>query len=76
MISLPVTDESHIAEARRGAVAIAQQQGLDEEGAGRVALIVTELATNLIKHGGGGEILAGPFEDADRTGVEVIALDQ
>jgi anti-sigma regulatory factor (Ser/Thr protein kinase) len=76
MISLPVTDESHIAEARREAAAIGRQQGFDDGGAGRVALVVTELATNLIKHGGGGEILAGPFEESDRTGVEVIALDR
>jgi anti-sigma regulatory factor (Ser/Thr protein kinase) len=76
MISLPVTDESQVAEARRGAAAIAQQQGFDEGSVGRAALVATELATNLIKHGGGGEILAGPFEETDRTGVEIIALDR
>jgi anti-sigma regulatory factor (Ser/Thr protein kinase) len=76
MISLPVTDHSQIAEARREAEAVAGQQGFDETDRGRVALVTTELATNLIKHGGGGEILAGPFEEDGRAGLDVIALDR
>ncbi len=76
MISLPLVDESQVAEARRGGVLIAQQQGFGEVDVGRVALVITELATNLIKHAGGGEILVGPFDQDGAAGVEIIALDK
>ena len=42
----------------------------------RVALVATELATNLIKHGSGGEILVGTYQDGDGSGIEIIALDK
>jgi anti-sigma regulatory factor (Ser/Thr protein kinase) len=76
MISLPVTEESQIAEARRTSTTIAGHHGFNEGQAGRVALVTTELATNLVKHAGGGEILIGSFQQGDESGVQVIALDQ
>jgi len=42
---------------------------------GQLALVVTELATNLLKHGSGGHILATTFDDQDGSGIEVLALD-
>ena len=76
MRSIAVREESQVAEARRGAVAIAQSLGFGEEDAGRVAIVATELATNLIKHGTGGELLVGAFEDRTGHGVECLALDK
>lgn len=76
MISAPVADESQVAEARREAMAIARRQGFDETDVGRVALVATELATNLVKHGGGGEILAGSYGEEPGSGVELVALDR
>jgi anti-sigma regulatory factor (Ser/Thr protein kinase) len=76
MIALAITESSQVAEARREATLIAQQNGFDGGDAGRVALVTTELATNLIKHGGGGEIIIGTFQDAEGGGVEVLALDR
>jgi anti-sigma regulatory factor (Ser/Thr protein kinase) len=77
MISLAITDGSQIADARRAAGDVARDIGLDEQGQGRVAIVVTELATNLVKHGGGGQILVGSFEqDGGGLGVEVTAIDK
>jgi len=76
MISLAVHDQSQVAEARREAIQIAARQGFSDSDAGRIALVVTELATNLLKHGSGGELLAGTFDDMDGVGVELIALDK
>lgn len=70
----PVTEQSHPGEARRWALRLAV--GLDEEDAGRVALVVTELAHNLIKHAGGGELLLRPLFAPDRAGFEILALDK
>jgi anti-sigma regulatory factor (Ser/Thr protein kinase) len=76
MIAVATTDASQVAEARREATTIAQQNGFGFDDAGRVALVATELATNLIKHGGGGEILLGAYEDCGRSGIELLALDR
>jgi anti-sigma regulatory factor (Ser/Thr protein kinase) len=76
MISVAVQDQSQVSETRRRATEIAQRHDFGEVDAGRVALVATELASNVIKHGGGGEILLGTFEDADETGIELIALDK
>jgi anti-sigma regulatory factor (Ser/Thr protein kinase) len=68
-----VPDASHIGEARRAVGALSARLGLDEEAAGRVALVATELATNLAKHGGGGQLLARAIGNG--TGVELLAID-
>jgi anti-sigma regulatory factor (Ser/Thr protein kinase) len=76
MISVVVNDQSQVAEARREMTAIARQHGFNEVDVGRVALVATELATNLIKHARGGEILVGPDEGAGKSGIQALALDK
>jgi anti-sigma regulatory factor (Ser/Thr protein kinase) len=71
-----VADRSQIAGARRTVVELATGLGLDESGRGRVGLIVTELATNLVKHAREGMLLARAFDDADGAGVEIMAIDK
>jgi anti-sigma regulatory factor (Ser/Thr protein kinase) len=56
-LSLPVTEVSQVAQARRRATALASRLGFNETHVGNVALVVTEAATNLVKHATGGEIL-------------------
>jgi anti-sigma regulatory factor (Ser/Thr protein kinase) len=67
-------DASCIGEARRHAAMLAGNCALDETAAGRLAIIVTELGTNLFRHAKGGRLLltcsANPAE------VEVIAMDR
>ena len=76
MLSVPVTEASQVAEARRRATGVAQALGFDETAVGRVAIVATELATNLVKYATGGEMLIGTFEDETGTGVEILALDR
>lgn len=71
-----VNDPSAAAEARRRATALAVAQGFDEADVGRVAIVVTEAATNLIKHAGGGEILGRAFGTGARVALEILALDR
>jgi anti-sigma regulatory factor (Ser/Thr protein kinase) len=78
-IGVPVSDPSLVAEARRQAQALARQAGFDEVRAGKLALVVTEAATNILKHAGQGEILLrllSPAGGAAAEGVEVLALDK
>ncbi len=74
--SLPVRDPSHSGEARRTATRLVSEAGFDETETGNVSIIVTELATNLLKHATGGEILLRPIAHGAALGVELIALDR
>jgi anti-sigma regulatory factor (Ser/Thr protein kinase) len=56
-LCLAITQSSHGAQARRLALQVAQGLGFDETGRGKVALVVTEVATNLIKHATHGQLL-------------------
>ncbi|WP_348645325.1 ATP-binding protein [Methylobacterium sp. BTF04] len=71
-----MTEASQVAEVRRRATSIATNLGFDETANGRVAIVATELATNLVKYGTSGEILVGTFEDDTGTGVELVSLDR
>lgn len=76
MQAQPIVDVTHIAEARRAAVDAAKSFGFDETTTGRVAIVATELATNVLRHGGGGELLISTYEDPSGAGVQVISLDK
>jgi len=76
MISIKIADPSEVAEARRRATQIAEESGFAPADAGRAALVATELATNLVKHAGGGEMLLGAYEEPADKGIEIIALDR
>ena len=76
MQSLIVTESSQVAQARRAVTALAMRQGLNEEDAGRAALVAMEICSNLVKHGGGGELIVQPLEHGDDRGIGLIALDK
>jgi anti-sigma regulatory factor (Ser/Thr protein kinase) len=74
--SLAITEASQIAEARRVAAELARAIHFSESQTGRVTLVVTEAATNLIKHAGRGQLLLRILERGGRMGLEILALDQ
>lgn len=77
MITVEVRDSSQVAEARRSATRVATTCGASDTEAGRTALIATELATNLLKHGGGGELIISSYENpSGDSGIQLIALDK
>ncbi len=69
-------DQSDIGECRRIANRLAQLHGFDEEGVGKISIVVTELATNLVRHGGGGEVLLQVLDDEITPQFEVMAIDR
>ena len=72
--AFPIEDASQVAAARRAAQGLAERLGYSESRAGQVALIVTELGTNLAKHARGGQLLLRATEDAEA--IEILALDR
>ena len=71
-----VGERSQSGDARRAALHLARQVGLDETDTGRVGLIVTEAATNLVKHARDGEIVLGGGRTGSRGTVRILAIDQ
>jgi anti-sigma regulatory factor (Ser/Thr protein kinase) len=74
--AIAVNEASGIATARRCAVEMGRLAGLGETAAGRLAIVVTEAATNLVKHGAGGEILLRRIVADPVAGIEVLSLDR
>ena len=70
----PMDDASRVGEARRHAAELAHDCGLGEVEAGRLALIVTELGTNLVRHADKGRLLLSAR--VARGEVEVVAIDE
>jgi anti-sigma regulatory factor (Ser/Thr protein kinase) len=71
--AIPMGDASRVGEARRHAAQLAQTCELDETEAGRLAIVVTELGNNLVRHAHGGRLLLAARPA--RREVEVIAID-
>jgi len=74
--AVSVVDRSHVGKVRRAASDLARSIGLPEYDVGRVAIVVTEAATNLIKHAGGGEILLRATQHDEGRCMDVMALDR
>ena len=72
---LDVDDQTQIGAARRSAVTLAHGRGLSTDAVGRLALVVTEAATNIIRHGGRGSIILRTLSGGGTAAVEMLALD-
>lgn len=73
---IPVADRSQVAEARRVVCEYARRIGIAPARVDEVSIITTELATNLVKHAGGGHLHLGQFDDAGGVGLEALSLDR
>lgn len=70
-----VEDESAVPAVRRRATQLAAAAGFDESRVGQVGIAATELASNLVKHAGEGNVVLRHVHDAGTTGVELITFD-
>jgi anti-sigma regulatory factor (Ser/Thr protein kinase) len=76
-VSFVITELSQAGEARRFANRLALEKlGFNETEGGKVSIVVTEIATNLVKHAGGGELIFRTLEHGQTKGIEVLALDK
>jgi anti-sigma regulatory factor (Ser/Thr protein kinase) len=67
-----LADASQVASVRRTAMDLCADLGFDHTAAGEVALLVTEAATNVLKHAGHGEMLLR----VTGGGIEILVLDR
>lgn len=73
---LLIEDSSQIGHARRTAQRLAEQHGFDATEAGRVALVATELASNVLKHASRGEFHLRLLPRTGGFGIEMLAVDR
>lgn len=71
-----VDEQSEIGAARRAAMALAGARGLGSDARGRLAIVVTEAATNVVLHGGGGVIVLRALGTGPAATIEMLALDK
>lgn len=72
-----VAESGHTSEIRRRVETLARGLGFSETDRGKAALVVTEVATNLLKHvAHGGEVLVRVLEAGNVRGIEIVALDR
>jgi anti-sigma regulatory factor (Ser/Thr protein kinase) len=74
--SVVISDESGIGAARRLAAALSASIGFDDTRKGKLALVVTEAASNLMLHAGGGEVVMRRLREHGRDGFEMLAIDR
>ena len=72
---LPLDDASAVGSARRAAERLADQLGLPTGRVAEVGLAVTEIATNVHCHAGGGALLLRALRTAATAALEVVAID-
>lgn len=71
-----VEEPTQVGQARRVAQQAAADAGFDDTDSGRVALIATELATNVLKHATSGAMHVALVPGIGTRGVEVVAVDR
>ncbi len=72
----PISESSQVGDARRKIVELVKGAGFRETETEKTAIIVTELASNLVKHAGGGSLLAQIVTHGASNGLELISLDK
>jgi anti-sigma regulatory factor (Ser/Thr protein kinase) len=72
---IPVQEPSQVFQSRRTAVSLARQLNFTEHQVGKVAIVATEIATNLIKHARQGELSATVVEERGVPAVELLSVD-
>lgn len=75
-VALPILESSQAGEARRMAIALANRLGFNETERGKVGIVVTEAANNLVRHATDGKLVLQPLTRNEIEGIEILALDK
>jgi len=75
--SLPINSEADIGACRRKAVTLSSEIGFDKTKAAEIAILVTEMVSNVVKHGKNkGRLVACEIvDDLDNKAIEVWCFD-
>jgi anti-sigma regulatory factor (Ser/Thr protein kinase) len=73
---LAIDEQTQIGAARRSAMELGRIHGLSTDAVGRLAIVVTEAATNIIRHAGRGVMVLRALPSEQAPAIEVLALDK
>ena len=74
--AVPLNDLSHVGEARRLAMGQATRARLTESESSNLGIVVTEAATNAVRHATGGQMILRTIRNEGRAGVEMLCVDK
>lgn len=72
---IDIDEQTQVGAARRAAVALGHLHNLRTDVIGRLAIVVTEAATNIVRHAGRGVVILRWLMVVDTPAVEILALD-
>ncbi|MCF0073006.1 ATP-binding protein/SpoIIE family protein phosphatase [Dyadobacter sp. CY261] len=75
-VGFDLKDRSFIPIVKREAFRLGQRAGLVPKQLAELDIVLTEIATNLLKHAGGGEIILRMIDDAGPSGIEILSIDR
>jgi anti-sigma regulatory factor (Ser/Thr protein kinase) len=71
-----ISHPTDVAMTRRYGLQLSRSLGFDETASGKVSLIITEAATNVLKHAREGRLFLTHVRHGSLNGIEIIALDR
>jgi anti-sigma regulatory factor (Ser/Thr protein kinase) len=74
--TVPLSDSSSTAEARRIGARMASSLGLNETKSGEAAIVIVEAARNAVVYGGGGQLMLSGTKSKYETRMDILALDK
>ncbi len=74
--TVEILHPENVGAARRTAQGAAESLGFAAQAGEEIALVVMELATNLLKHAGGGRLVLTPLTVNGRIGLQIESLDR
>ncbi len=75
-VRVAINSDADLVTARAAGRAMAERLGFPRPAPTLIATAISEIARNIVVHVGEGEIILKPFEDANRFGLVVIAIDE
>lgn len=73
---MQVEDSSQVGDCRRAAQRLAELHDFNDTLVGRVGIVATELATNVVKHAGRGELLMQAIRGSGEVTIEITTIDR
>jgi anti-sigma regulatory factor (Ser/Thr protein kinase) len=73
---IPIALASDVHVARRAAKALALAMGFDAKASEEITLVISELASNLIRHARGGTLTLTSVNDSGRVGMQIESCDR
>jgi anti-sigma regulatory factor (Ser/Thr protein kinase) len=73
--SFKATDRSYFAILKKEIHALAISAGFSDSKTGEIDIVVAEIVSNLVKHGGGGQLLVRLINVKGNQGIELLSID-